>query len=885
MPKIGADTYLTPDEQRDHRNVQPYKDFDQTTPYFHVTSPENRERIRQWGLLPSRPVKGLGSEGVDWSFQPEGIYLHENPTRASEWENMGKNVWKPGEHGDVWEVDPSYIDPSRVVADKILSSPVVQHPIPPEALRLREDLGRTWDPYNIEGKDYWKPWPEGDPRLYTSAYDTERYAGRSQKEWETLQNKMNALYGPSESQVIHTWPDGWTIQQHDRPQDIARIGELMANCWRGGRKAPFHYTLHDPEGRPKIALDAHGQEGAEMPEKLGIPLGAFNTYPTDSPKGWQYLNRLTDWAQQNGYDRYTAHTMTGTPMEWPFETRKWKELPRRTPEQEGAIPARLGEPERIGAWKSLTHSNINTGLPCNCTFYKPPAPTMWREAAKIDKLRKEMTNPEQEMLLQHFEHLAERVPKLDPLLPWMAREVKKGGLNFDEELGNLTREPLGTLRASDGYKVNIPELRHMADWYADTRAPNRKGFDIMQHSFPEVGEKVHEYDKWLDEQQALADQKEAESAPIAHQYPDGWTLRQLRGKDLDYEGNAMGHCVGSYGSEVDNGNRMIYSLRDPNHVPHATMELEPTEWENPNGVKFTEPGSEVVDPVPQNARIEQIQGKGNEVPKPEYQERLKQWFETMPEKERPYWDTDSAITHPEDLLGNADAYQGEGYGGMGGYGPHGDYGVKNKSEIYYGDVLDNMIPDEWGGQRGYMKYDPRDVYHAALKNEEIPKLAKELEKFDQEQNENFMDWRDMNYEHLVPYYEDYPEDEYPLELPGGETIENPQEHQKAYYEDLEYWENEHPGMEISKELYRALAPHWFPNRYVGINNEPGYVNTIHPDPSAYVLAQQADATEPRGYRYVRYNHPAQEMWEKGEVPEHPTNAAVPDPNAQMTPPR
>ena len=45
---------------------------------------------------------------------------------------------------------------------------------------------------------------------------------------------------------------------------------------------------------------------------------------------------------------------------------------------------------------------------------------------------------------------------------------------------------------------------------------------------------------------------------------------------LDYEGKAMGHCVGSYCDEVSEGNKKIYTLRDAKGEPHVTIEVEAT---------------------------------------------------------------------------------------------------------------------------------------------------------------------------------------------------------------------------------------------------------------------------------------------------------------------
>ena len=68
-------------------------------------------------------------------------------------------------------------------------------------------------------------------------------------------------------------------------------------------------------------------------------------------------------------------------------------------------------------------------------------------------------------------------------------------------------------------------------------------------------------------------------------------------KQLKYEGDTMGHCVGGYCDDVTSGNTKIFSLRDAKGEPHVTIEVSPTE----------------VGDV-----IQQIKGKKNRAPKDEY---------------------------------------------------------------------------------------------------------------------------------------------------------------------------------------------------------------------------------------------------------------------------
>lgn len=68
-------------------------------------------------------------------------------------------------------------------------------------------------------------------------------------------------------------------------------------------------------------------------------------------------------------------------------------------------------------------------------------------------------------------------------------------------------------------------------------------------------------------------------------------------KQLKYEGDTMGHCVGGYCDDVIGGQSRIFSLRDAKGEPHVTIEVSPTD------------AGEV---------IQQIKGKQNLAPKAEY---------------------------------------------------------------------------------------------------------------------------------------------------------------------------------------------------------------------------------------------------------------------------
>lgn len=83
-------------------------------------------------------------------------------------------------------------------------------------------------------------------------------------------------------------------------------------------------------------------------------------------------------------------------------------------------------------------------------------------------------------------------------------------------------------------------------------------------------------------------------------------------KQLKYEGDTMGHCVGDYCSDVLEGDSRIFSLRDAKGEPHVTIEVAPpgrgpSSW-IPEGEEHPVMWPDII----------QIKGKGNSAPKDEY---------------------------------------------------------------------------------------------------------------------------------------------------------------------------------------------------------------------------------------------------------------------------
>jgi hypothetical protein len=106
---------------------------------------------------------------------------------------------------------------------------------------------------------------------------------------------------------------------------------------------------------------------------------------------------------------------------------------------------------------------------------------------------------------------------------------------------------------------------------------------------------------------------------------NGWTIQEVRGEnDLLAEGSEakMDHCVGGYCNDVDSGELRIFSLRDPANEPHVTIETSPD-----------------------LSNFDQIQGKSNSDPKPEYKEMIKEWTSSF-DKPASFGDDDGVMDIP-----------------------------------------------------------------------------------------------------------------------------------------------------------------------------------------------------------------------------------------------
>jgi len=143
---------------------------------------------------------------------------------------------------------------------------------------------------------------------------------------------------------------------------------------------------------------------------------------------------------------------------------------------------------------------------------------------------------------------------------------------------------------------NTNEIEHIIDYLNSDVAPTR----LQKMSYKQAQANS---DKWLKTQikkGRTIDEKEAD-LEVFMEFASGFKIVKLVGESAyKKEGFLMGHCVASYFDRTDSS---IYSLRDSQNNPHATVELRY-----------------------QNSDIYQVKGKGNGAIHPAYINYLLEFF-------------------------------------------------------------------------------------------------------------------------------------------------------------------------------------------------------------------------------------------------------------------
>jgi hypothetical protein len=243
--------------------------------------------------------------------------------------------------------------------------------------------------------------------------------------------------------------------------------------------------------------------------------------------------------------------------------------------------------------------------------------------------------------------------------PWMANlsddtlfygVPSRGGssdLGFDH-LVDVLRDDLrnGRIQPDQLNKVSVKQAVERASQYNQDKAKDMAnavgtgdgGFPIYK-DYPDKGYKWIELKKSEELPEGWTVDVHGNTINPAGNYAQHPGQKKLE-EALNYEGKAMGHCVGSYCDEVSAGGKKIYSLRDAKGKPHVTVEVLPGKGRESEQALFKEhERARQLDPdnTPEDFNrwaemndialdagttdlptIRQIKGNQNRAPNPEY---------------------------------------------------------------------------------------------------------------------------------------------------------------------------------------------------------------------------------------------------------------------------
>ena len=185
------------------------------------------------------------------------------------------------------------------------------------------------------------------------------------------------------------------------------------------------------------------------------------------------------------------------------------------------------------------------------------------------------------------------------------RKIRKGTFSIDAN-GNKVMDmsnSLFTREDAHNYELFVSALDNLKDWYR-AESPN-----IDSYSPKSAMDASTEWHNRISSGESVVyDPIDPSNIVYGPDWDNpefsGWTIQRVASKnDLEVEGNKMDHCVGSYSDLVERGAANIYSLRDPQNNPHATINID--------GMYKC---------------IDQVQGKSNSDPKPLYKSMVKEWL-------------------------------------------------------------------------------------------------------------------------------------------------------------------------------------------------------------------------------------------------------------------
>ena len=397
------------------------------------------------------------------------------------------------------------------------------------------------------------------------------------------------------------------------------------------------------------------------------------------------------------------------------------------------------------------------------------------KTSRINQLKKRPENQDDESKRILYWMLQWVPEEAEKLIPWIFKEAKSG---------RMPNVGYGTLDDGLGNRQAWHDVfRHMADW-VNTKRP-----DFMRWNWEQVQAGIKEWDAELAGKMETSTRKYVDRY-VVHDFGNGWTMQWVRNsQDLKTEGELMGHCSGGddYCQAVAAGTSFNYSLRDPKNLPHATLEF-----------------STQVDAVqgPRALVCEQVQGKENKEPIPEYQAMIRQWIESLG---KPVYESGDTEIEFGDLVEGAVAGQ-----------PQPPYGFVTPAP-YNGwkDVLDIAYDRADGDERQWYGHDRVDwdvfaeaLVESAVNTNTLPALQRLWTVYEQKAQDQIDSDVDRSRDYSPSFEMDRSSMPNPEDYEGGEEDED-------YATDYAAWESEQETLQQQaeddalQEAYQAHPLHDF----------------------------------------------------------------------------
>ena len=249
----------------------------------------------------------------------------------------------------------------------------------------------------------------------------------------------------------------------------------------------------------------------------------------------------------------------------------------------------------------------------------------------IDYIKKETPKNADEDIRDYFARIQqmERDPEyLNPVFPkglvdWIEslpdnHFPTNGRKRFAKWLGNKIYHQeteiqgrLNTVDNPEELAIYNNDVRYIADYLNGAEEFPKDLWERSLNGMFDLSTEWHDTLKYREDPTGDYENKE-----VVYDFGNGFTIVDIMTEnDLEVEGNKMGHCVGGYCDAVAEGDVFIYSLRDKRNEPHATIEVRPAAY-----ISRDQP--------PTKPSVDQIKGKGNDVPVEKYRPMIRQWLQS-----------------------------------------------------------------------------------------------------------------------------------------------------------------------------------------------------------------------------------------------------------------